>query len=586
MNNHQIAEIFEDVAGLLEMKAEQVFTVRAYQRAARTIGRLPAELDQMVAEGRDLTEITGIGQAIAKKITELVDTGNLEYYEKLRAEFPNGILDVMRVPGVGPKTTKLLWEGVGVETVDQLEKAIQDGRVAALPRMGPRKADAILREIEGSRSSGERVPIARALSAARRVVAALKEAAPGIRRLEVAGSLRRFEETIGNIDLVCSAHDPLQVLEAFAQLPDVDRVLDQGTTKASVVLTDGVQVDLHVTEDRRYGSALQYFTGSKQHNEMLGEHASQLGLSLTAHGVTSLETGEIEEFGDEPALYDRLGLQYIPPELRMGVIEVDAAQQGAVPSLVEVADLRGDLHLHTNWSDGEDDVDAMVAAAKAKGYEYLAVTDHSVGLGIANGLSEERLKLHRAMLRAAEKRVGGIRVLQGSEVDIRADGSLDYPDEVLERLDWVVASIHSAMNQDSAVMTERIVKAMRNPHVSAIGHLSARRIGERRPVDADFDAIIEAAADTGTALEINSSPHRLDIKDAHVFKARRRGVRLVIDSDAHTVGELDQRTNGVAVARRGWCEAKDILNTLPLEQFLAFLETDKQLRSKVPSAHG
>jgi DNA polymerase (family 10) len=586
MNNPQIAEIFENIAGLLEMKGESVFTVRAYQRVARTIDHLPTELEQMVREDRDLKEVPGVGKAIAGKIGELVSSGKLEYYEKLRSEFPEGILDVMHVPGVGPKTTKRLWDELSVSSVPELERAIRDGSLAALPRMGKKKAENILREIQSARTKDDRVPIARALPASERAMAALRERCPSIDRLEVAGSLRRFEETVGDIDLVCTAGDPQQVLDALVALPNVSQVLGHGTTKASVVLSEGVQVDLRVVEAARFGSMLQYFSGSQQHNIRLREYAVRMGLSLNEYGITNVETGEVERFSDEESFYRRLGLQYIPPELRRGMSEVDVALEQKVPRLVELGDIRGDLHVHTDWSDGADPTEVMVAGARERGYQYVAITDHSVGRGIANGLSEERLRRHVAELREVEARVGGIRVLSGSEVDIRADGSLDYPDEVLGHLDWVVASVHSAMSQESGIMTERIISAMRNPHVTAIGHLTTRLIGERKPINADFEALFRAAADTGTALEINASPERLDLKDSHVHRARELGVALAIDSDAHTVERLGNQRYGVAVARRGWCQAKHILNTMPLLELMAYLGLEKSRRTKVFARNG
>ena len=580
MNNPQIAEIFENIAGLLEMQGESTFTVRAYQRVARTINHLPAELEQMVREKSDLKEIPGIGQAISDKITELVSSGKLEFYEELKAEFPDGILDVMHVPGVGPKTTKRLWKELGVESVPQLEQAIKDGKLADLPRMGKKTADNILREIQSSRTKDDRIPISRAMPASERLIAALTEQCPSIVRLEAAGSLRRVEETIGDIDLVCSATDPEQVLDALVNQPNVTQVLGHGGTKASVVLSEGIQVDLRVVEKGQFGALLQYFTGSQQHVVRLREHAGKMGLSVNEYGIKSVKSGKVEEFEDEESLYKRLGLQYIPPEVRQGIREIEIAKEQGIPRLVESGDVVGDLHVHTDWSDGRDPTEVMVAAARDLGHQYVAVTDHSVGRGIANGLTEERVDQHIAELEEIQGRMPDIKVLAGSEVDIRANGSLDYPDEVLDRLDWVVASVHSAMNQESEVMTERIIKAMHNPHVTAIGHLTTRMILKRKPIEADFEAIFKAAAETGTALEINASPDRLDLKDLHVNKARELGVALVISSDAHTVEMLENQRYGVAVARRGWCEAGHILNTRSTDEFMSYLSLKKSERTK------
>ncbi len=586
MNNAQIAEVFENIAGLLEIKGERRFVVVSYQRAARTIDHLPTELEQMVREEDDLTQIPGIGKAIAGKITQLATEGKMDFYEKLRGEFPDGILDVMRVPGVGPKSAKRLWEELDVTSVETLEAAASNGRLAALPRMGPKKAENILKEIAAARTKGDRVPISRALPAAERVIAALKERCPSIVRIEPAGSLRRFEETIGDIDIVCTATDPQDVLNALVELPNVASVLGHGERKSAVVLSEGVQVDLRVVVDSQFGALLQYFTGDKQHNIRLRELAVRQGLSVNEYGIKNTETGETESFTDESAMYERLGLQYIPPELRHGTDEIDRARKYSIPRLVEVSDLKGDLHVHTEWSDGRDPTELMAVAARERGYEYVAITDHSAGRGIANGLSLERLKEHVHEIRQLEDRLGDIRLLAGSEVDIRADGTLDYPDNALDQLDWVVASVHSAMGQDAGTMTARIIKAMHNPHVTAIGHLTTRMIGERKPIEADFEAIFQAAAETGTALEINASPRRLDLKDTHAHRARELGVPLVIDSDAHDVESLDNQRCGVAVARRAWCEPKHILNTLSLDSFMGYLDTDKPDRPQFLADHG
>ena len=579
MNNQRISEVFDDIAGLLEIKGEKVFTVRAYQRAARTISRLPTELETMLSDGEDLRQIPGIGKAISDKIGELVDTNRMRFYDNLKSEFPDGMLDLLSVPGLGPKTISRVWKELGVTSVVELEQAASDGRLASLPRLGQKTADNILRSIQFARTQDQRTPIADALPAAERLVAALLERNTAILALAPAGSLRRFEETIGDLDLVCATHDAESVLADFVALPGVAEVLGHGGTKASVLLDDGLQVDFRAVPPRQYGSLIQYFTGSKQHNILLREHANRLGLSLNEYGISDAKTGELEEFDDEESLYRRLGLQYVPPELRMGESEVVLAREGAIPALVQVGDLRGDLHVHTDWSDGRDPIEVMVAAARECGHEYVAITDHSAGLGVANGLSPERLASHNARLKEVERDAGGIAVLRGSEVDIRADGSMDYPDCALAELDWVVASVHSAMNQQPDVMTERIVSAIRNPHVTAIGHLTTRLIGRRQPIEADFDTIFRAAADTGTVLEINASLERLDLKDVHVRRARELGVTFVIDSDAHTAEHLDNLRFGAAVARRGWCRAEDVLNTLPAYELLALLRLPKPERA-------
>lgn len=586
MTNSEIAETFETIVSLLQMKEEKGFTIRAYQRAARTIERLPRDVDAMVQEGEDLTEIPGIGKAISAKITELVNSGEMSYFNRLKAEFPEGILDLIGIPGLGPKTVVRVWKELDVTSVEALSAAIEDGRVASLPRMGKKSADNIFRSIQFARSKGDRAPIARAIDAAQRVRSYMESNCPEISKLVFCGSLRRFEETIGDLDLVCVTESPQGALDALASMDSVVDVLGHGESKVSVVLSSGIQVDLRVADPQNLGAMLQYFTGNLHHNVLLREVATGLGLSLNEYGLTSLETGELETFADEESLYDRLGLQFIPPELRQGGSEVRDARNGALTELVQASDIRGDLHSHTDWSDGRDSMEVMIRGAKERGLEYIAVTDHSVGRGIANGLSIERLERHGQRLREVADAVGGIRVLRGTEMDIRADGTLDYPDEVLETLDWVVASVHSAMAQDSGTMTERIISAMRNRLVSAIGHLSTRLIGERRPVDADYEAIFRAAADTGTALEINGSLERLDLKDTHIRRARELGAPLVIDTDAHMVESFGNLEFGVRLARRASCEPRHIVNCMGAEEFFSWLKLDKSARSEALSEHG
>lgn len=568
------------------MKEEKGFTIRAYQRAARTIERLPRDVDAMVREGEDLTEIPGIGKAISSKITELVNTGEMGYFERLKAEFPEGILDLIEIPGLGPKTVVRVWKELDVTSVEALKAAIEDGRVASLPRMGKKSAENILRSIQFAKTKGDRAPIARAMDTAQRLRSYMESSCPEISKLVFCGSLRRFEETVGDLDLVCVTGNPQGALDALASMDTVVEVLGHGESKVSVVLNSGIQVDLRVADPQNLGAMLQYFTGNLHHNVLLREIATGLGLSLNEYGLTNQETGELEIFRNEQSLYARLGLQYIPPELRQGESEVKDAKSGALPELVQASDIRGDLHSHTDWSDGRDTMEQMLTAARDRGLEYIAVTDHSVGRGIANGLSIERLERHGERLREVAETVSGIRVLHGTEMDIRADGTLDYSDHVLEKLDWVVASVHSAMSQDSDTMTERIISAMKNPHVSAIGHLSTRLIGERRPVDADYEAIFRAAVDTGTALEINGSLERLDLKDTHIRRARELGAPLVINTDAHTVESLGNLEYGARLARRASCEPRHIANCMGADEFFSWLKLDKSARSKALSGHG
>ncbi len=579
--NEEIAQLFENLGAMLEMQGDSVFKIRAYQRAARAIAELSLPLAQAVNDGQKLTGIPGIGKAISDKIYELVTTGKVQTYERTRSELPEGALDLLAIAGIGPKTAMLIGAELGISTVEGVEQAAQDGRLASLPRMGQKAADGILRHIRASRNMGsDRTPIGHALPTAESVMAALREHDPAITLLTPAGSLRRWEETIGDVDLVAITPRPEELGRCLAGLPQVQDVLVNGPRKTSVVVEPGLQIDLRTGESESIGAMLQYFTGSQQHNIRLRDFANRMGLSLNEYGITRIESGEVEVFPDEQSFYDRLGLPWIPPELRAGMWELDAAQQGCLPKLVEAKHLRGDLHLHSEWSDGSDPIETMVETVASLGYEYMALTDHSQGLGVANGLTPERLAAQRDVLRRLQER-HDILILAGSEVDIRADGRMDFPDEVLADLDVVVASVHNAMSQDRDTMTRRIIRAMEHPSVTIIGHLSTRLLGQRPPTDFDLDAVLQAARDTGTALEINASPARLDLKDTHAHRARELGVPLVISTDSHHYSELSGGRFGVAVARRAWCEPRHILNTLPLEQFLRFIRTPKPQRIEV-----
>ncbi|MFH1381358.1 MAG: DNA polymerase/3'-5' exonuclease PolX [Chloroflexota bacterium] len=571
MNNREIAKVFQDIADLLELKGENVFKIRAYQRVVRSIEHLPVELEQLVKEDR-LREVPGVGEAIASKINELVTTGKLEYYENLKAKFPEGLSALLDIPGVGPKTAMLLSTELGVKSVDELEKAIQEGKVANLYRMGDKTAENILRQIQAMRHKERRIPLGEALNLFDEVKAGLKDV-PGLKNLVPAGSLRRFQETIGDIDLMGTADNATEVIKAFTSLPIVKEVIASGTTKASVIVAGGLQVDFRIVEHDAFGSLLQYFTGSKQHNINLRERARRQGLSLSEYGITEIATGKLEKYATEEAFYEQLGLTYIPPEIREGGKEIERAEKGTLPHLIEIGDIKGDLHIHSDWSDGRADMETMVQAAKARGYEYVVIADHSAGRGIAHGLAEDVLRKQMAEIKALNEKIKGIRMLAGLEVDIRADGTLDMTDDVLGELDVVTASVHSGMNQTEEQMTRRILKAMENPNVDIVGHPTARLLPDREPVAVDMEAVFQGALNTGTALEINASPSRLDLKDIHIYRARELGVKLVINTDAHAPEHFGLVRFGVGIARRGWCEAKDILNTRPLAELLKLLKS-------------
>lgn len=573
MNNKQIAKVFEDIAGILELKGENVFKVRAYQKAARAIELLPVELELLYKEDR-LRDVPGVGEAIEKKIIELLTTGRLEYYERIKEGFPPGISTLLDVPGIGPKTAMHLATDLGIQTIEELEKAILDGRVAKLERMGEKSAQNILRHIQELRRKDKRIPLGEAVRVVDSVVEGLKNV-PGLRNLTPAGSVRRFRETIGDIDIMGTADDAEAAIEAFVSLPITRLVLARGKTKASILVTSGLQVDFRIVEHDAFGSLLQYFTGSKQHNINLRERARRQGLSLSEYGITDLASGKLEKFSTEESFYGRLGLQYIPPEIREGTDEIDRAAQGTIPRLVEFGDIKGDLHVHTKWTDGRDTIETMVRAARDRGYRYVCISDHSAGRGIARGLNEERLKEQMAEIEDVRKRVSGIEVLTGIEVDIRSDGTLDLPDEVLEKLDVVTGSVHSGLEQGREQMTGRIIRAMENRHLDILGHPTGRLIPKRESVDVDMEAVLQAARRTGTIMEINSMPDRLDLKDIHIHRARELGVMMVINTDSHAPEHLELTRFGIGIARRGWCEPKDILNTRELADLMDYLASRK-----------
>ena len=570
MKNSEVAKVFQDIADLLELKGENPFKIRAYQRVVRSIEHLPVEVEQLVKEDR-LKEVPGVGEAITGKITELVTTGHLGYYEKLKAEFPEGISALLDVPSIGPKTAMLLSQELDIKSIDELEVAIAGGRVASLPRMGDKTVENIQRHIQALRRKDQRIPVGEALPIVDEISAGLRGVV-GLKNLTPAGSLRRFWETVGDIDLMGTADNAQEVIQTFVNLPQVREVLVSGVTKASVVVSGGLQVDLRIVEHDSFGSTLQYFTGSKQHNINLRERAHRLGLKLSEYGITNLATEEIEKFATEEAFYERQGLQFIPPEIREGQQEIGRAERGTIPRLVELPDIKGDLHVHTDWSDGHDSLEAMAQAARALGYQYLGIADHSAGRGIAHGLDTERLRQQILEIKKLNQRLGGIHIFSGMEVDIRADGSLDMPDELLEELDIVTVAVHSGLNQAEEPMTRRIIKAIENPNVDVLAHPTCRLLPDREPVAVDMEAVFQAAARTNTALEINAMPSRLDLKDTHACRARELGINLVISTDAHSLEHLRFMRFGVGVARRGWAQAADILNSRPLEEVVAYLK--------------
>ncbi len=562
------------MADFLEIKGENPFKIRAYRRATQIIEHLPQEVAAMLSAGEDLKAIPGIGDAIAAKMTELITTGHLVAWETLRDSLPEGLSDLLEIPGIGPKTAYRLATELRIASINDLEQAILEGKVAQLSRLGERTAENLLHQIQSMRRKDQRIPLGQALPVVEEILSALR-LLPGVKNLTPAGSLRRFRETVGDIDLMGTADTPEAVIRSFVVLPQVREVLAQGPTKASVILANGLQADLRMVEHNAFGSLLQYFTGSQQHNIALRTRMQKKGLKLSEYGITDVLSGRLEKFATEEAFYARLGMQYIPPEIREDRGEIELAGSKCLPLLVERSDILGDLHVHTNWSDGAVSLDAMVEAAKAAGYQYLAITDHSGGLGIAGGLNEERLRKQKQAIQQLNEQLEGIRLLSGTEVNILADGRLDLSDEVLSELDVVVASVHSSLNQKEAKMTRRILKALENPHVDILAHPTCRLIGQRDPINVDMEAVFQAAAEFNKVLEINSMPDRLDLHDIHIYRARELGILLAINTDAHRPEHFGLMRFGIGMARRGWCQPSHILNCRPVGEIMTYLKRNK-----------
>ncbi len=562
MNNYEVARILWEMGDLLELRDGNRFKVVAYRKAARSAETMKDDIEEVWREG-ELETIPGVGKAIAKKIEEYLETGKMETHDRLVEETPPGLVELLLISGLGPKTISRLHKKLGVSSIDELEKAAREHRVRRLPRMGATSEANILKAIDRYKKRSSRIPLSVAIPIAEEVLAYLK-GIEGVERLSTAGSFRRGRETVGDIDVLATSSRPGDVMRAFVKMPMVEDVLVNGSTKTSVIVNETVQVDLRIVDSRSFGTVLQYFTGSKDHNVKLRGIALQKGYSLSEYSLTRLSDQKELFFEREEDVYARLGLPYIPPEIREDEGEIEAAMADALPKLIECSEIRGDLHVHSDWSDGRNSIEEMTEAAKAAGYEYIAICDHSPGLGIAGGLSEERLMEKIEFVRELNESLEKITVLAGTEVDIRADGRLDYSDEVLARCDVVVAAIHSAHNQKSRTMTNRIITAVENENVDIIAHPTGRIIGVREPYDVDMGAVLEAAARTGTVMEINAYPARLDLNDRWARICKEMGVKLAINTDAHSVQGLDVMKYGVKTARRGWLEKVDVVNALGL----------------------
>lgn len=575
MRNTEIASLFTEIADFLEIKGENPFRVRAYRRAAQAMEGLTEDVAAVAARG-DLQEIPGIGKDLAGKIQEYLARGAVGYLEDLRTEIPPGVVEMMSVHGVGPKTAKVLYEKAGVTSVERLEELARAHALVGIPGIQAKTEENILKGIAVWKSGRERMPLGTALPVAEAIRATL-EPLEETDQISLAGSVRRMRETVKDIDVLVTSRRPARVMEAFVRLPNVAEVLAHGETKSSVRLREGIQADLRVVEPECFGAALQYFTGSKQHNIRVRELAQRQGLKVNEYGVFDEKTNRRVAGAAEEDVYRAVGLPPVPPEIREDGGEIEAALEKRLPKLVQLDDIRGDLQLHTTWSDGAHSLADLAAGVRAKGYQYMAVTDHSKSATVAGGMDEARVVQMIAEVRALNARVRGFRVFAGCEVDIRADGSLDFSDEILAQLDLVQVSIHSRFKMSREDMTRRIVRAVQHPLVHILGHPTGRLIGERAPYEVDIEAVLQAAKLGGVAVEINASPSRLDLNDLHARRAKDLGIPIAISTDAHAIPQLDSMRYGVAVARRAWLTPADVLNTRPAPALASWL---KQRRTK------
>lgn len=572
MKNQEIAKIFNEIADLLELKGENPFRIRAYRKAALNIEGLAKNIEEISHE--DILNIPGIGQDLAGKVEEYIKTGMIQAYEKLKQEIPGGLSTLLSIPGLGPKTSKLLYEKLKITNIEELEKFASEHKLAGLPGIKGKTEENILKGIDMLKRGRERQPLGKVLPVANDILAYLKKHAP-VEKIDLAGSLRRWKDTIKDIDILAMSDNPKEVMSVFVHLPTVKEILMHGPTKSSIITQQNLQVDLRVVERESYGAALTYFTGSKAHNIRLREMAIKKGLKLNEYGIFREKDNKRVGGEREQDVYAILGLPYIPPELREDQGEIEAALAGTLPSLITVGDIKGDLHVHSRWSDGSNSFEELVEAARKRGYDYFALTDHSRGLAVARGLTIERLMDEKKEIDALNSKLKGFRILQATEVDIKGDGTIDFPDDVLEKLDLVVASIHSGFKQSAQQLTGRLVAAMKNPYVSIIGHASGRLIGEREAYELDMEEVLKTARETGTALEINAYPLRLDLNDTFARRAKNMGIPIVISTDAHTIDQLDYMSYGVSIARRAWLEKRDVANTSGLNMLLKKLKPHK-----------
>jgi DNA polymerase (family 10) len=570
MKNQLVADILYQIADLLDLKGEIFFKTRAYRMAAQTIEVLDEDIETIAREDR-LQSISGVGEALAKKIKEIVETGRLEYFERLKKEVPEGLLKLLDILGLGPKKVSALYNNLGITTIKDLRKACLEGKLRDLEGFGEVTEQNILRGIQLMEKTSGRALLNVAYTDGNNYLDYLKKC-DKIDSVSIAGSLRRMKETIGDLDILASSDYPDEVMDYFVKYLDVQRVLLKGSTKTSVLLGDNLQVDLRAVKRESYGAALQYFTGSKEHNVKMRGIAIKKGFKLNEYGLFDKETEKYVVGKNEEEVYHKLGLIYIEPELRENRGEIEAAMKDKLPRLVDYNDIKGDFHVHSTWSDGSDSIDAIARSARNMGCTFVGIADHSQSLKIAHGLSEERVVKKLKEVEKVNKKYPDFRVLCGTECDIKSDGALDYPDKVLKKFDFVYIGIHSSFKMKQEDMTRRITKAMENEHVDFLAHPTGRLIGRRDPYDVDIEQIIDTAKTTSTFLEINSFPDRLDLSDIHAKLTKEKSVKIVLGTDAHTVDQLPFIRFGVATARRGWLEKKDILNTYSLKEIEKTLE--------------
>jgi len=568
MKNKDIAKIFRQIVQILEIKGENHFRIRAYERGAQNIESLSEDIEVFIKEDR-VTTIPGIGKDLEQKIKEIVSEGRLQYLEDLKKDIPKGLLDILAIPGVGPKTAKLLYEKLEIRDVVMLERMAHAGRIRELPGMKQKTEENILRGIEILKRGHDRMDLKTAQDVALSFTSGLKKLKE-VKRIDPAGSLRRRKDTVRDIDLLISSNKPEKVMHAFTTLPQVKEIIVKGPTKSSILSIDNIQVDVRVIKDDSYGAALLYFTGSKEHNIRLRQRAITKDLKLSEYGI--FRNNKRIAGKTEMEMYEKLGLSYIEPELREDRGEIEGALEDKLPDLIELKDIKGDLHAHSTWSDGGSSMEEVVKKAKDIGYEYIAITDHSQGLKIAGGLDRQDLKNKKKEMDMLSKKYKGINILFGAEVDIDSEGRLDYPDDILKEMDIVIGAVHSGFKQPKERLTKRIIAACKNRYVHIIAHPTGRLWGAREAYEVDFEEVFKAAADTGTAIEINSYPQRLDLNDIHSRMAKKAGVKLVINTDAHIAEQLDTMRFGVSVGRRAWLEKKHVINALSFEKLSVFLK--------------